>query len=91
MTRHHYNIIVKGKVQRVSFRFSTHNLALKLGLTGLVKNLPNGDVYIEAEGEEDQINKLIDWCYTGPPKAKVTEVLAEEQALKHYQTFELKR
>lgn len=88
---HHYRITVKGKVQRVSFRFSTHNMALKLGLTGLVRNLPNGDVYIEAEGNEENINKLIDWCYTGPPKARVTEVIAEERDLKHYQTFELKR
>ncbi len=87
----HYNITVKGKVQRVSFRFSTHTMAIRLGLTGLVKNLPAGDVYIEAEGEEEQINKLIEWCYTGPPKAMVTEVMAEESEVKDYKTFELKR
>lgn len=87
----HYNITVKGKVQRVSFRFSTHTFAIKLGLTGLVRNLPSGDVYIEAEGEEEQVNKLIEWCYTGPPKAMVTEVMAEESEVKDYKTFELKR
>lgn len=87
----HYNITIKGKVQGVSYRFAAHNKALKLSLTGLVKNLPNGDVYIEAEGTEDNINKMIEWCYIGPPLAKVKEVIAEEQEVKHYRNFELKR
>lgn len=87
----HYNITVKGKVQGVSYRFSAHAKALKLSLTGLVKNLANGDVYIEAEGTEENINKLIEWCYIGPPLAKVKEVFAEEQEVKGYRNFELKR
>jgi len=87
----HYTIIVKGRVQGVSYRFSVHSRALKLHLSGLVKNLANGDVYIEAEGKEEDINKLIEWCYTGPPLAKVTEVIAEEKEVKHYKNFELKR
>lgn len=65
--------------------------AQKLQLTGLVRNLHNGDVYIEVEGEEDNINLLIDWCYVGSPLSKVTEVNAEEQPLKNMETFELKR
>lgn len=90
MTRH-YNITVKGKVQGVAFRFSTHHKAIKLGLTGLVKNMPDNSVYIEAEGNEEAINKLIEWCYYGPPKAKVTEVNAIEGEVVGYKTFELKR
>lgn len=87
----HYSIKVKGKVQGVAFRFSTHAKAIKLGLTGLVKNMPDGSVYVEAEGSEDAINKLIEWCYVGPPRAKVTEVDAVEDEVKGYRTFELKR
>lgn len=87
----HYNITVKGRVQGVSYRFAAHTKALKLSLTGLVKNLPNGDVYIEAEGKEEDINKLIEWCSMGPPLAKVTEVIAEEKEVKNYRNFELKR
>ncbi|MBP7808720.1 MAG: acylphosphatase [Bacteroidia bacterium] len=90
MTRH-YDIIVKGKVQGVAFRFSTHHKAIKLGLVGLVKNMPDRSVFIEAEGDEEAINKLIEWCYYGPPKAKVTEVNATESEVKGYKTFELKR
>lgn len=87
----HYNITIKGKVQRVAFRVWAQATAQKLGLTGLVKNLHNGDVFIEVEGEEDNINQLIDWCYVGSPKSKVTEVNAEESPLKNMETFELKR
>ena len=90
MTRH-YNIIVKGKVQRVSYRFCTHAQALKCNLTGYVKNLHNGDVYIEAEGKEEDINKLIDWCYVGSPLSRVTEVIAEENEVKNFETFEVKK
>ena len=87
----HYNITVKGRVQRVSYRVWAQSKAMSLGLTGYVKNLHNGDVYIEAEGEDDKVNQFIDWCYVGSPLSKVTEVISEEQALKNLETFELKR
>lgn len=87
----HYNITVKGKVQRVSYRFCTHAQALKCNLTGYVKNLHNGDVYIEAEGKEDDINKLIDWCYVGSPLSTVKEVNAQEGEVKNFETFEVKK
>ncbi len=86
-----YSIVVKGRVQGVSFRFATHAKALKLQLTGWVKNLPNGDVQIEAEGKENHINELIDWCYVGPPLAKVEEVIAVETEVKEHRNFEIKR
>jgi len=86
-----YSIVVKGRVQGVSFRFATHAKALKLQLTGWVKNLPNGDVQIEAEGTETNINSLIDWCYVGPPLAKVEEVIAVETEVKEHRNFEIKR
>lgn len=91
MNSRHYNITVKGKVQRVSYRFTAQQMAIRLGLTGYVKNLPNGDVFIEAEGDEENINKLVEWCYVGPPKAKVTEVNAVESEWRNFKTFELKR
>ena len=87
----HYNITVKGKVQGVSYRFATLNAALKLHLAGYVKNMHNGDVYMEVEGNEENINKLISWCYVGPPKAEVTEVHAEEAEIKEFRNFEIKK
>jgi acylphosphatase len=78
-------------VQRVSYRFCTHAQALKCNLTGYVKNLHNGDVFIEAEGNEDDINKLIEWCYVGSPLSNVKEVIAEEGDVKNFETFEVKK
>ena len=91
MSIRHYNITVKGKVQRVSYRVWAQGKAMQLNLTGLVKNLANGDVYIEAEGEEENINQLITWCYVGSPLSKVSEVISEEAPVKDMPTFELKR
>ncbi len=86
-----YRIIVKGKVQGVGYRYNAQAQAHKLNLTGLIKNMPDGSVFINAEGEEDNVNAFIEWCYTGPRWAEVSEVAAEEQELTGYQTFEIRR
>ncbi len=70
----HFNIVVWGKVQGVGFREAVKKEALKLGLKGYVKNLPNGTVFIEAEGNEESLNKLINWCQTGTKNSDVTSV-----------------
>jgi acylphosphatase len=68
------HVIVTGRVQGISFRYYTQRKASALGLCGYVRNLPNGNVEIVAEGEEATIQKLIDWARTGPPSAEVTEL-----------------
>jgi acylphosphatase len=87
----HYNITIKGKVQGVSYRVNAQAQAHKFNLTGFVKNLPKEGVYVEVEGTEENINKFIEWCYTGPRLAKVTEVKAEEGATIGFTTFEVRR
>ena len=87
----HYNITISGKVQGVNYRANAQAVAHKLDLTGFIKNLPKSGVYAEVEGKEDNIHKFIEWCYTGPKLAKVTEVKAEESEVIGYQTFEVKR
>lgn len=86
-----YKIIVRGKVQGVGYRFNAQAQAHKLDLTGYVRNLHDESVLIQAEGEEDCVNRFVEWCYTGPRRAEVTEVHAEETAVAGYQTFEIKR
>jgi len=51
----HLNIRVSGKVQGVFFRASTKEQADQLGVKGFVRNEPNGDVYIEVEGDEEKL------------------------------------
>jgi len=71
------NIYVKGIVQGVFYRAYTRDKARTLGLKGWVKNLPDGRVQIYVEGEEEKVEKLIEWCKIGPPHAVVEEVKVE--------------
>jgi len=89
MSVKHLNIIIKGKVQGVSFRFSTKAVADQLGVKGIIKNELNGDVYIEAEGDDFSLPLFLDWCNEGPTGAVVTSVDTHEAELKNYRNFEV--
>ncbi len=86
-----YKIIVRGKVQGVGYRFNAQAKAHALNLTGFVKNQHDESVLIYVEGNEDNINIFIDWCYTGPRWAEVKEVHAEESKWVGFETFEIKK
>lgn len=68
-------LIVKGRVQGVWFRDSTRRQAQDLGVTGWVRNVPDGTVEVLAEGPEDKVRELVGWCHHGPSYANVTQVL----------------
>lgn len=71
------HIFVSGKVQGVWFRASTQKMAVELGLTGWVRNLYDGRVEALAEGPEEALQALIDWCHRGPDLARVVDVETE--------------
>jgi acylphosphatase len=87
----HYNIMVKGRVQGVNYRATVQAKAHEFNLTGFVRNLNNGSVYIEAEGDHENLSKFIDWCYIGSPLSKVTEVNSVEADLQNFRTFEVRK
>lgn len=89
--RKHFNITVSGTVQGVWYRKSTLEKAIELGVTGYVKNLTNGNVYIEAEETKEQLQSLLEWCTIGPEYAKVDRVSFEEGALISFPHFEIER
>ena len=68
------HVWVSGRVQGVFFRQSTENRARELGLTGWVRNLPDGRVEAIAEGDPDALAEWIAFCHVGPPAAQVTHV-----------------
>jgi acylphosphatase len=68
------HLFVRGRVQGVFFRASSQREAKRLGLTGWVKNRPDGGVEILAEGEEDGLKELISWANRGPTAARVERV-----------------
>lgn len=76
--RQSVKVIVKGRVQGVGFRWFTREKARNLGLTGYVRNLPNGNVEIWAEGEQQDINDLIHLLRQGPSWSQVTDLEIDE-------------
>jgi len=70
--------LVSGRVQGVFFRASTVREAERIGITGAVKNLPDGRVEVLAAGTKDHIAALERWLAGGPRMAKVTGVVAED-------------
>ena len=67
-------LVIEGRVQGVWFRDSTRGKARELGVYGWVKNRFDGSVEVLAEGPEDRVKELIEWCHQGPPYAKVSRV-----------------
>lgn len=80
-------LIVEGKVQGVFYRQSTREKAIALGITGTVKNLPDGRVEIIATGTPEQLNRLTRWCNQGPPDAVVTKVSSTPLPLQSFHNF----
>ena len=83
------HLIISGVVQGVFFRASVSQVARLLKLTGFVRNLSNGNVEVVAAGEEELINRMIDWCRKGPPGARVEHVEVNwkeiPQVFEHFQ------
>ncbi len=84
-------IRIKGRVQGVWFRRNAQAKAEALGLVGFAQNLPDGSVYLEAEGGEDKLESFLRWCRKGPPSAQVTSCTREELASLNRETgFEVR-
>jgi acylphosphatase len=73
-----FRIRVQGRVQGVFYRASARAEAQRLGLSGFVRNEPDGSVYAEAEGEREALQQFLAWCRRGPPHARVDRVDVEE-------------
>ncbi len=80
--RERAHVFVAGQVQGVFFRDATRERAEELGLTGWVKNLPDGRVEAVFEGSPERVREMIQWCEQGPPHAAVEEVESEFEASK---------
>ncbi|MCD4747677.1 MAG: acylphosphatase [Bacteroidales bacterium] len=87
----HLNLYITGKVQRIGFRFSCMQTAYKWGITGIVRNKSDGSLYVEAEGDEEQLKHFVEWCKKGPIWARVDDLRAETGELKNYKAFDISR
>ncbi len=77
-----YEIKIYGDVQGVFFRHDTQKKAFELGLTGWVKNEHDGSVLIIAEGEEKNLDKLVQWSHGGSSSAAVDNAKVEKEEYK---------
>ncbi|MCB0572298.1 MAG: acylphosphatase [Phaeodactylibacter sp.] len=87
----HYTFRIRGKVQGVWYRASAQRKAEELGLCGIVRNEADGSVYLEAEGDERQLQAMAEWCRRGPDLARVEEVAIEEGEIRGYTSFKTLR
>ncbi len=83
---------VSGKVQGVFFRANTKKEANHLKLTGWVRNLEDGRVEFVAEGEENNLARLIKWAKEGPSWAKVDDLRIEWKEYEgEFNSFKIKK
>ena len=83
--------VVHGRVQGVNFRYYTVREASTLGLTGWVRNRPDGTVEVLAEGPRARLQQLEAFLHHGPPSALVTGVEASwGPASGSYHTFKVR-
>ena len=67
-------IVIHGKVQGVFYRQYCVAEALRLRIIGYVKNLPDGTVEIIAQGDNNALQQLCEWCKIGSPRSKVDRI-----------------
>lgn len=83
---------IHGKVQGVFFRESARVEAVRLGLTGWVRNCMDGSVETVVEGAPPALEDFIRWCHRGPPSARVTQVeRADAEPAGDFRTFTVER
>ena len=74
-------VLVAGKVQGVGFRWNACSRASELGLSGWVRNLPDNRVELCFQGEQGAVDKMENWCRTGPPCSRVIGIVVYEETL----------
>jgi len=81
-------LLISGIVQGVGYRWSCNREARALGLTGWVRNLPDGRVEAVLQGTREHVERMIKWCYRGPSEAQVSDIaVSYEDALEDFKDF----
>lgn len=68
-------ILIEGRLQGVNFRYHTQQQAQKLALAGFVRNLSDGRIEIDAQGEDEMVEKMLAWCQQGPQSSQIKSIL----------------
>ena len=83
------DVRVTGRVQGVGFRAATVRQAHLLGVTGWVRNAPDGSVEALIQGDAEQVDRMLSWLHRGPPSARVAEVAhSQNHTERHFDNFQ---
>ena len=86
------HILISGRVQGVFFRMETRDEARKRNVTGWVRNTSGSRMEALFEGEREHVEKLVEFCKTGPPRAKVKKVDVQwKEYTGEFESFKIRR
>lgn len=81
-------ILIEGRLHGKNFRYQTQQQATRLGLGGFVRNLSDGRIEIEAQGDEDKVEQLLAWCQEEPHGSNIKSILYRyDEPTKGYTDF----
>jgi acylphosphatase len=81
-------ILVEGRLQGLNFRLKSQQQAKKLNLVGFVRNLSDGRIEIEAQGDEDKIEAMLTWCQEEPHSSQIRSLLYRyDEPVRSYTDF----
>jgi acylphosphatase len=81
-------ILIEGRVQGMNFRYNTQQQATKLGLVGFVRNLSDGRIEIEVQGDEDKVEQMLAWCQQEPHGKYIKSILfRRDEPVERYTEF----
>ena len=82
--------IISGRVQGVFFRMETKKAAQRFGVFGWVRNRRDGTVEALFEGDNHQVDAIVNWCRQGPARANVSDVeVTRENYCGEYNSFKI--
>jgi acylphosphatase len=89
MTKICVRLTIFGIVHGVFFRATMADVAYREGISGWVRNVPNGSVEALLEGEESNVTRVVEWARHGPARARVDSVKVERQRLRNMKGFRI--
>jgi acylphosphatase len=84
------HVFVSGMVQGVFYRSWAEDTARELGLSGWVRNLPDGRVEAVFEGQKSRVDRMVGLCRKGPPHAKVDKVEVRKERVRGFAGFQVR-
>ena len=85
-----YRVLISGHVQGVFYRCTCRRMAERLGVSGWVRNLPDGNVEAVFEGADGEVGRLMEWSRHGPPHAVVEDVLVQSEPPEGISGFQIR-